>query len=133
MIEISKEKERLQIDIIHQFLSETYWAKGRTLDEVKTTIKNSLCFGVYINDSQIGFARVVTDYAVFAYIMDVFILPKYRGKGYSKQLMQAINEEPQLQLCKVWMLKTSDAHNLYRQFGYSALKHSENVMERLLR
>ena len=132
MITISIDKEKLQIDVIHQFLTETYWAKGRTLDEVKKTIEHCLCFGMYLDGKQIGFARLATDYTVFAYLMDVFVLPEYRGKGYSKQLMKAINEEPQLQSCKVWMLKTSDAHKLYKQFGYTELKHPEKVMERLL-
>lgn len=132
MITISTDKEKLQIYVIHQFLTETYWAKGRTLDEVKKTIEHCLCFGMYLDGKQIGFARLATDYTVFAYLMDVFVLPEYRGKGYSKQLMKAINEEPQLQSCKVWMLKTSDAHKLYKQFGYTELKHPEKVMERLL-
>jgi GNAT superfamily N-acetyltransferase len=132
MITISTDKEKLQIDVIHQFLTETYWAKGRTLEEVKKTIEHCLCFGMYLDGKQIGFARLATDYTVFAYLMDVFVLPEYRGKGYSKQLMKAINEEPQLQSCKVWMLKTSDAHKLYKQFGYTELKHPEKVMERLL-
>tara|TARA_R110001606_G_scaffold379084_1_gene538979 strand:- start:113 stop:511 length:399 start_codon:yes stop_codon:yes gene_type:complete len=132
MITISTDKEKLQIDVIHQFLTETYWAKGRTLEEVKKTIEHCLCFGMYLDGKQIGFARLATDYTVFAYLMDVFVLPEYRGKGYSKQLMKAINEEPQLQSCKVWMLKTSDAHKLYKQFGYTELKYPEKVMERLL-
>lgn len=132
MITISTDKEKLQIYVIHQFLTETYWAKGRTLEEVKKTIEHCLCFGMYLDGKQIGFARLATDYTVFAYLMDVFVLPEYRGKGYSKQLMKAINEEPQLQSCKVWMLKTSDAHKLYKQFGYTELKYPEKVMERLL-
>ena len=132
MITISTDKRKLQIEVIHQFLTETYWAKGRTLDEVKKTIDCCLCYGMYLDGKQIGFARLATDYTVFAYLMDVFVLPEHRGKGYSKQLMKAINEEPQLQSCKVWMLKTSDAHELYKQFGYTELKHPEKVMERLL-
>jgi len=132
VIHISTNKSKLQIDVIHQFLTTTYWAKGRTIEEVKKSIEHCLCFGVYLNNQQIGFARIATDYTVFAYIMDVFILPEYRGKGYSKQLMQAINEAPKLQSCKVWMLKTSDAHGLYKQFGYTELKHPEKLMERLL-
>ena len=133
MIEISKDKSRLDIDLIHEFLTDTYWAKGRTRDEVKTSIEHSLCFGVYINNKQIGFARIATDYVVFAYLMDVFILTEHRGKGYSKQLMKVVNEEPLLKSCKVWMLKTSDAHKLYNQFGYSELKHPEKLMERLIK
>lgn len=132
MITISTDKSKLQIDVIHQFLTQTYWAKGRTLEDVKKTIHHNFCFGVFIDEKQIGFARVCTDYTVFAYVMDVFILPDYRGNGYSKQLMKAINEAPQLQFCKVWMLKTSDAHELYKQFGYTELKHPERVMERLI-
>ena len=132
-MEISKDKSRFDINMIHAFLTETYWAKGRTIDEVKTSIEHCLCFGVFFKNKQIGFARIATDYVVFAYVMDVFILPGYRGNGYSKQLIQAINEEPLLQSCKVWMLKTSDAHQLYRQFGYTELKHPEKVMERLLK
>ncbi|WP_033959966.1 GNAT family N-acetyltransferase [Psychroserpens jangbogonensis] len=133
MIEISKDKSRLDINLIHEFLTDTYWAKGRTKDEVKTSIEHSLCFGVYIDNKQIGFARIATDYVVFAYLMDVFILTEHRGKGYSKQLMKVVNEEPLLKSCKVWMLKTSDAHKLYNQFGYSELKYPEKVMERLIK
>ena len=133
MIEISTDKSKLQIEMIHQFLTESYWAKGRTFKEVKQTIDNCLCFGVYLDEKQIGFARIVTDYTVFAYVMDVFILPEYQGKGYSKQLMRAINVEPVLQSCKVWMLKTSDPHGLYNQFGYNELAQPEKLMERLLK
>ena len=132
MIEISTDKNKLQIDVIHQFLTTTYWAKGRTFEEVKKTIENCLCFGVYIGKKQIGFARIATDYTVFAYLMDVFILPEYRGNGYSKALIKFVLENPQLKSCKVWMLKTSDAHSLYSQFGYTELKHPEKVMERIL-
>lgn len=133
MIEISTDKNKLQIDLIHQFLTESYWAKGRTIDEVKKSIEHCLCFGVYLYEKQIGFARIATDYTVFAYLMDIFILPTHRRKGYSKQLMKAINNEPQLKSCKVWMLKTADAHNLYKQFGYRELAQPEKVMERLLK
>jgi GNAT superfamily N-acetyltransferase len=133
MIEISIDKSKLQTHKIHQFLTNTYWAKGRTLEEVKKTIDNSLSFGVYLKGDQIGFARIVTDYTVFAYLMDVFILPEYRGNGYSKELIKAINNHSTLQSCNVWMLKTSDAHKLYNQFGYTELKHPEKVMERLLK
>ena len=133
MIEISTDKNKLDIDVIHQFLTKAYWSEGRTNEEVKKSIKNSLCFGMYYNHKQIGFARIVTDYTIFAYLMDVFILPQYRGKGYSKQLINAIHVNPKLQLCKVWMLKTKDAHSLYKQLGYSELKHSETFMERILK
>ena len=130
MIEISTDKNRLNLGLIHRFLTQSYWAKGRTKEEVQNTIENSLNFGVYFNDKQIGFARICTDYTVFAYLLDVFILPKYRGKGYSKKLMSFIIEEPKLKKCSTWMLKTGDAHKLYEQFGYTGLKHPELVMER---
>ena len=132
MIKISTDKSKLEIDVIHQFLTTTYWAKGRTFEEVKKTIETCLCFGVYLNNKQIGFARVATDYTVFAYLMDVFILPEYRGRGYSKQLIKAVIQDTRLQTCNVWMLKTSDAHKLYSQFGFTELKHPQKVMERLL-
>ena len=133
MIEISKDKSRLDVNMIHEFLTETYWAKGRTLKEVKSSIDHCLCFGVYLDNTQIGFARVLTDYVVFVYLMDVFILPEFRGNGYSKQLMKTINGDSELQLCKIWMLKTLDAHDLYKQYGYTELKHPEKIMERLLK
>ncbi|WP_299556815.1 GNAT family N-acetyltransferase [Seonamhaeicola sp.] len=132
MIEISKDKTKLQIDVIHSFLTKAYWAKGRTVEEVKRSIEHSLCYGVYSDGNQIGFARIATDYTVFAYLMDVFILDAFRGNGYSKQLMAAISEDKQLKSCKVWMLKTADAHGLYKQFGFNALGSPEKVMERLL-
>ena len=132
MIEISTDKNKLQIKMIHQFLTKSYWAKGRTIDEVKKSIEHCLCFGVYLDEKQIGFARIATDYTVFAYVMDVFILPEYQGNGYSKQLMSAINVEPRLQSCKVWMLKTADTHSLYKQFGYNELAQPEKLMERII-
>lgn len=133
MITISTDKSKLQVAIIHQFITNSYWGKDRTLEQVQTTIDTCLCFGVYKDNLQIGFGRVATDYVVFAYIMDVFVLPSYRGKGYSKQLMEAIINADVLNDCKTWMLKTSDAHGLYQQFGFTALRNSKNVMERLLK
>jgi len=132
MMTISTDKSKLQIDVIYQFLTNSYWAKERTKKQVQTTIDTSLCFGVYVNEQQIGFGRVATDYAVFAYLMDIFILPTHKGKGYSKQLMEAIINAEELKECKTWMLKTSDAHGLYKQFGFTELKNPDIVMERLL-
>jgi len=132
MITISSDPSKLQVEVIHQFITNSYWGKGRTKAQVQTTIDNCLCFGVYLNKQQIGFGRVVTDYAVFAYLMDVFILPEYRGNGYSKQLMEAIVNAKEIKDCKTWMLKTSDAHGLYKQFGFTELKNPDIVMERLL-
>ena len=132
MIEISTDKSKLQIEVIHQFITNDYWAKGRTVAELKKTIAHCFCFGVYLDGKQIGFARVATDYTVFAYLMDVFILEDHRGKGYSKELITCIHEAEELKSCKVWMLKTADAHGLYKQFGYTALRNPEKVMERIL-
>lgn len=131
MITISKDKTKLNTAIIHNFLTNSYWAKGRTLLEVEETIKHSLCFGVYKDDEQIGFARVVTDYLVFAYLMDVFIVPEHQGKGYSKQLMKALLEDEDLKDCGAWMLKTKDAHGLYEQFDFNLVKYPKKILERI--
>ena len=130
MIQISTDKKKLDIDLIHNYLSgESYWAKGRSKEVVKRSIDNSLCFGVYEDDRQIGFARVVTDCAVFAWILDVFILREYRGKGYSKQLMKTIMSHDSLQNLQRWGLGTEDAHGLYKQFGFMPLSKPQNMME----
>jgi GNAT superfamily N-acetyltransferase len=126
---ISTDKSLLNIEIIHGFLSESYWAKARPLEVLKKAIENSLCFGVYLNNSQIGFARVVTDYSTFAYLADVFILEEFRGKGYSKQLIEKIISYPDLQSLNRWMLATKDAHTLYSKFGFKMLKNPERFME----
>ncbi|MEO8041468.1 MAG: GNAT family N-acetyltransferase [Acidobacteriota bacterium] len=129
--EISTDKNRLDVDVIHDFLyEESYWAKTRTLDQTKTAIENSLCFGVYIDDRQIGFARIVSDFATFAYIGDVFVLSEFRGRGISKRLMEAIVTHPDLQGLRRWVLATRDAHGLYEQFEFSSLKFPERWMER---
>jgi len=133
MIEISSDKNKLDIELIHSFLTESYWGKGRTKETVIKSIENSLNFGVYLNGKQIGFARAVTDYSIYVYLMDVFILPEERGKGYSKQLMESILEDSRLQDCKDWTLKTKDAHGLYEQFGFKRIPHSEKIMERVLK
>ena len=130
MIEISTNKQKLDIQLIHNYLSnESYWAKGRSLETVQRSIENSLCFGVYTENSQVGFARVITDYVVFAWLLDVFILPEYQGKGYGKKLMQAIITHPDLQGLRRWGLGTDDAHGLYKQFGFTSLQKPENMME----
>ncbi len=133
MITISTDKSKLQIALIHQFITNSYWGKGRTLAQVQTTIDNCLCFGVYKDEEQIGFARVATDYAVFAYLMDVFVLPEHRGNGYAKELMEAVVSAKELKDCKTWMLKTSDAHGLYKQVGFTSLYNADLLMERLLK
>lgn len=128
---ISTAKNLLQIDAIHKFLSEdSYWAKERTKEQTVKAIENSLCFGVYAGENQIGFARVVTDYATFAYLGDVYILEEFRGNGLSKRLMETIINHPDLQNFRRWILATKDAHTLYEKFGFSALKFPERWMEK---
>lgn len=127
---ISTDKSRLQIDVIQKFLVEdSYWAGNRTLEQTQTAIENSLCFGIYTEDKQIGFARVVTDYATFAYIGDVFVLEEFRGQGLSKWLMEVMISHPRLQGLRRWILATKDAHGLYSQFGFHGLKFPERWME----
>jgi GNAT superfamily N-acetyltransferase len=127
---ISTEKSELDVVVIHHYLStQSYWAKGRSVETVKKSIENSLCFGVYHGSKQVGFARVVSDYAIFAWIMDVFILPEYRGRGYSKELMRAIMGHEKLQNLQRWGLGTEDAHGLYAQFGFSPIAKPANLME----
>ena len=132
MITVSKDKSKLDVPFIQNFLKDVYWAAGRTMEEVQTTIDSSFCFGIYENDNQIGFCRVITDYVVFAYVMDVFIDENHRGKGYSSTLINAMMTEPELQQVKIWRLATSDAHFLYKKFGFSALAHPEKMMEKVI-
>jgi len=132
MITISTDKSQLDVPFIQNFLKDIYWAAGRTIEEVQTTIDASFCFGIYLDGKQIGFARVVTDYVVFAYLMDVFIDENHRGKGYSSILIDAMMNEPQLQEVKIWRLATSDAHFLYEKFGFKALAHPEKMMEKIV-
>ena len=128
---ISTDRTRLQIDAIHAFLSEkSYWAKERTKEQTATAIKNSLPFGVYKGENQIGFARVVTDYATFAYLGDVYIIEEFRRLGLSKWLMETILAHPDLQGFRRWILATRDAHTLYEKFEFTALKFPERWMEK---
>ena len=128
---ISTDKGRLDLTVIHKFLSEeSYWASNRSPEQTATAIENSICFGIYLRDKQIGFARVVSDKATFAYVGDVFILNEYRGKGLSKRLMQVIVAHPELQGLRRWVLATKDAHGLYAQFEFSELRHPERWMEK---
>jgi GNAT superfamily N-acetyltransferase len=127
---VSTDKSKLQLDVIHNFLKQSYWAKDIPMEKIKTAIEHALCFGVYHGNKQVGFARVVTDYAVIGYIGDVFILEEERGKGLSKMLMQEIIRHPQLQILRRIILATRDAHGLYSQFGFTSLVYPERWMER---
>lgn len=126
---ISTEKSRLDLKVVHKYLSNSYWAKGRTLKTSRLTIKNSLCFGLYYKSSQIGYARVITDYATFAYLADVFILEEFRGRKLSVWLMKVILNYGELKSVKRWSLATKDAHKLYEKFGFTHLKEPDKLME----
>lgn len=128
---VSTDRSRLDIDAVHRFLvEESYWARERTIEQTSTAIENSICFGLYVGEKQVGFARVVSDKATFAYLGDVFILEEYRGRGLSKWLMQVIVDHPELQGLRRWVLATQDAHGLYEQFGFGPLKFPERWMEK---
>ncbi|PWB19891.1 GNAT family N-acetyltransferase [Flavobacterium sp. HTF] len=133
MIEISKDKNKLDVLFIQNFLKDIYWAAGRTIEEVQRTIDASVCFGIYLNGKQIGFARVITDYVVFAYLMDVFISEEFRGNGYSSLLIEKMMNDPELQEVKIWRLATTDAHFLYEKFGFTPLAHPEKMMEKVVK
>lgn len=129
--EISTDRQRLDREMIHDFLSrESYWAQGRSLEVVNRGIENSLNFGIYRGPQQIGFARVVTDYATFAWLADVFVLEEYRGQDLGKWLIEVIVAHPRLQGFRRWALATKDAHDLYRNFGFNELMRPERWMER---
>ena len=128
---ISTDKLRLDLEVIHDFLAnQSYWAQGRDLEVIERGIENSLNFGIYQGDRQIGFARVVTDYATFAWLADVFVLEEYRGQGLGKWLIDVILSHPRLQGFRRWALATKDAHELYRNFGFDELRRPERWMER---
>lgn len=131
MITVTTDKSKLDVPFIQHFLKDIYWAVGRTMEEVQITIDNSFCFGIFLDDKQIGFARVITDYVAFAYVMDVFITEEHRGKGYSSILIERMINEPVLKDVKIWRLATSDAHSLYNKFGFTALKTPEKMMEKI--
>jgi GNAT superfamily N-acetyltransferase len=129
---ISTDKSKLDLDVIHQFLSrESYWAAGIPRETVARSIENSLCFGVYDNARQIGFARVVTDFATYAYVADVFILERYRERGLGRELMSSIMCHPKLLGLRRWSLGTRDAQGLYAQFGFKPVVNTRarTVME----
>lgn len=127
---ISTDREKLDTAYIHQFLSGSYWAENIPIEIVKRSIEHSMCFGVYADKQQVGFARVVTDYATFGYLADVFIDEAYRGRGLSKWLMEVIMEHPQLQGFRTWHLATLDAQGLYARFGFAVPDKPERIMRK---
>lgn len=128
---INSDRTQIDIDFVHRELAQKYWSLGIPRSVVEAAIANSLCFGVYVEETQkqIGFARVVTDYATFGYLADVFILEAFQGQGYAKRLIAEIKAHPQLRGLRRWMLITRDAHSLYKQYGFTSLAHPERAME----
>ena len=127
---ISTDRASLDLDVIHAFLTNSYWAKGIPRHVVARSIENALCFGIYDGKgAQVAFARVITDYATFAYLGDVFVVERYRGHGLGKWLMRCIMQHPALQGFRRWILATRDAHGLYSQYGFTAVKSPETFME----
>jgi len=129
---VSTDNSLLNLDLIYDYLSnQSYWATGREREVFEKSIQHSLCFGVFdMNNEQVGFARIITDFAVFAYILDLFIIEKQRKKGLSKLLMNFMLQYEELQMIKKWTLATRDAHDLYKQFGFIPIKNPERHMER---
>ena len=127
--EISTDPSRLQLDAIHAYLTRSYWSPGIPKEVVARAIANSVCFGMYLGDTQVGFARVVTDKASFAYLADVYVLEEHRRQGLSKRLVEAVLGHPELQGMRRFLLATKDAHGLYAQFGFKAPARPENFME----
>jgi GNAT superfamily N-acetyltransferase len=127
--EISTDPARIDVDLVHEFLTSSYWAQGIPLETVRRSIENSISFGIYHGGQQVGFARIISDLATFAYLADVFVLPTHRGRGLSRWLMECIVGHPDLQGLRRWMLATRDAHGLYAQFGFTAVKKPDRWME----
>jgi GNAT superfamily N-acetyltransferase len=127
---ISTDRARLDLDVIHNFLTHCYWAKGIPREVVAQSIAHALCFGIYESVGQVGFARVISDFATFAYVGDVFVLESHRGRGLGKWLMECIVQHPELQNLRRWILTTRDAHGLYSQSGFTRVKAPERFMER---
>lgn len=127
---ISTDRARLDLNVIHNFLTHCYWAKGIPRGVVGRSIEHSLCFGIYDGQgAQVGFARVISDFATIAYLGDVFVLESHRGRGLSKWLMECVKQHPELQNLRRWILLTRDAHGLYAQYGFTPLKSPERYME----
>jgi len=130
MTEITTDPSKLDLDLIHRYLSEeSYWASGIPFELVERSIENSLCFGAFENGEQVGFARVVTDYATFGYVADVFVVSSHRRQGVGRQLMEAMKNHPDLQRLRRWHLVTRDAHGLYKEMGFHDLESPQRHME----
>jgi len=126
---ITTDRERLDVPAIHAYLARSYWSMGIPIALVQRAVDHSLCFGVFHLDEQVGFARVVTDRATFAYLADVYVLEAHRGQGLSKWLVETVRAHPDLQGLRRFLLSTRDAHGLYRQFGFKELTYPARLME----
>ncbi len=130
-IEVSLDKSRLEVDKIHDYLSNTaYWSLGRSIEQVKTSIEQSTCFAVYLNNEQVAFARVVSDTVVFAYLLDVFVFEEHQGKGFAKLLMDAVLTHHEFKTVN-WLLRTSDAQGLYEKFGFIVIDEPATYMKKV--
>ncbi len=128
---ITTDKKKINISLVHQYLhNESYWAKNIPIELVEIAIENSVCFSIFFDTIQVGFARVITDKATFGYLADVFILEAHRGNGLSKWLMQTIFEHKELQGFRSWMLGTKDAHGLYEKFGFVLITDTKRIMRK---
>ena len=126
---ISTDPARLDFHAVHAYLTEAYWARGRAYETVVRAVQHSLCFGLYDGDAQIGFARVITDYTLFSYLCDVYILDGHQGQGLGVWLIRTVLEHPELQSVRRWTLATSDAHGFYARFGFAAMANTDKYME----
>jgi len=127
---ITTDPARLDLDVIHAFLSRSYWAAGIGREVVERSIRHSICFGAFDGERQVGFARVISDRATYAYLADVFVLPSHRGRGIGKGLMACIASHADLQRLRLWTLFTRDAHGLYRQYGFGEPRYANRLMEK---
>lgn len=132
-VAVTTDRARMDVALIHAFLSqESYWAKNVPREIVERAIAHSLCFGAFDGEAQVGFARVITDYATFAYVADVFVVPSHRGRGVGKMIMDAIGAHPELRGLRRWHLVTRDAHGLYAQYGFTPLDKPERHMMKIV-
>jgi GNAT superfamily N-acetyltransferase len=127
--EITTDKSRLDFDVIHGFLSQSYWSSGIPMDTVKKAAQHAVTFGIFHEKQQVGYARVITDCTTFGYLADVFVVENERGKGLSKWLVETILDAPFLQGLRRWMLATRDAHGLYQQYGFTLLENPDFFMQ----
>lgn len=128
-IEISSDRSRVDLDLVHGWLTQSYWSPGIPRSTLARAIEHSICFGAYEGGRQVGFARVITDRATFGYLADVFVLEPWRGRGLSRRLVEAVKAHPELQGLRRFMLATRDAHGLYRKFGFGAPASPGSLME----